>query len=285
MDGNTSLPRLIISAGTAGGFAEVVSIPIETAKVRLQMQGNTYKGVVHAMRTIAKEEGVLQLWKGVTAGVQRHFGCAGFRLGMYAPIRDFWTPKGHEGPASFKTKCLAAFTSGGISMFLISPADVVKTRIQADTNKGGAPRYPSPTRAYGMIVTQEGVSALWTGIGPNALRNATMNIFEVGCYDQAKQMLMSQGFPEGVPLHISSGLIAAFTACAAACPLDVVKNRWISNPGNRFTSVTDVVSQTFKHEGPMAFYTGFTPFFMRASVFICAQFVAYEQVLSIVKSI
>ena len=281
MQGNLSTGMTILAAGTGGGIAETCTIPIETAKVRLQLQGGggKYKGVFSTVKTIAAEEGVTQLWRGVVAGVHRHFGCAGFRIGLYMPIRDFWTPAGHEGPPSFFTKCMAAFTAGGIAMFIISPADVVKTRIQADNSGGGSPRYPSPTRAYGTIIKQEGVTALWTGIAPNASRNAVMNIFEVGVYDQAKEVLQQNwGMKDGVPLHISSAVIAAFTACIAASPFDVIKNRYVANIGGRYTSVGHCVRDTIATDGIATLYNGFLPFFMRAASFICVQFVAYEQI-------
>eukprot|EP01060_Flectonema_neradi_P000298 TRINITY_DN101_c2_g1_i1.p1 TRINITY_DN101_c2_g1~~TRINITY_DN101_c2_g1_i1.p1 ORF type:complete len:292 (+),score=43.18 TRINITY_DN101_c2_g1_i1:50-925(+) len=284
MQSDLSTGMTILAAGSGGGIAELCTIPIETAKVRLQLQGGSgkYKGVFNTIKTIAAEEGTVQLWRGVVAGVHRHFGCAGFRIGLYVPIRDFWTPAGHEGPPSFFTKCMAAFTAGGIAMFIISPADVVKTRIQADNRGGGKPRYPSPTKAYGMIIKQEGVAALWTGIAPNATRNAVMNIFEVGMYDQAKEMLKHRaGMEEGVKLHIASAIFAAFTACVASSPLDVIKNRYITDRTGRYTSVAHCIKETLATDGFFCLYNGFLPFFMRASSFICVQFVAYEQIIKV----
>jgi hypothetical protein len=35
---------------------------------------------------------------------------------------------------------------------------------------------------------QEGVRALWTGIGPNVARNAIINAAELASYDQVKQV-------------------------------------------------------------------------------------------------
>lgn len=224
----------------------------------------------------------MQLWKGVVAGVHRHFGCAAFRIGLYAPIRDFCTPAGHKGPPSFASKCMASFIAGGTAMLLISPADVVKTRIQADArgSSGGKPRYPTPTKAYGIIMKQEGIAGLYTGLPANMTRNAVMNIFEVGCYDQAKQVYQeSLGMKDGVPLHFSAAITAALIACTFSNPLDMIKNRWITNTGE-FTSVGHVITKTFKNEGPLVFYKGFFPFFCRASSFIVCQFLCLEQIVA-----
>jgi len=282
----SDLPALarLFMAGTAGACAEVSTIPVETAKVRLQLQktGNKYTNPFQTMSVIAREEGIAQLWKGVVAGVHRHFGCAAFRIGLYTPIRDLCTPAGHVGPTSFVTKCQASFIAGGAAMFVISPADVVKTRIQADARAaGGNPRYPSPTKAYGMIVRQEGIAGLYTGLPANMTRNAVMNIFEVGCYDQYKDMLMQYAkMQEGLPLHFTAAISAAFTACVFTNPLDMVKNRWITNDGT-FSSIGDVVVQTMKKEGPTGFFKGFTPFFCRAGSFLVVQFCCLEQFVNI----
>lgn len=56
-------------------------MPIDTAKVRLQLQaapkaGETlkYRGMIGTMSTIAKEEGVSALWAGLTPGLHRWVG-------------------------------------------------------------------------------------------------------------------------------------------------------------------------------------------------------------------
>jgi len=38
---------------------------------------------------------------------------------------------------------------------------------------------------------QEGLGALWTGLGPNVARNAIINAAELASYDQVKQVYNS----------------------------------------------------------------------------------------------
>jgi solute carrier family 25 uncoupling protein 8/9 len=49
--------------------------------------------------------------------------------------------------------------------------------------------------AYGIIVKQEGFTALWTGITPNIMRNSVINAAELASYDQVKSSLMVGGHP------------------------------------------------------------------------------------------
>lgn len=64
-------------ASTAAMVAETATIPMDTAKVRLQLQKTAegevpkYNGLVGTAKTIAAEEGSLALWNGLTPGLQR----------------------------------------------------------------------------------------------------------------------------------------------------------------------------------------------------------------------
>lgn len=72
------------------------TIPLDTAKVRLQLQKRTvlgegtgppkYKGVFGTIATIATEEGLSALWKGIIPGLHRQFIYGGLRIGLYEPV-------------------------------------------------------------------------------------------------------------------------------------------------------------------------------------------------------
>lgn len=107
---------------------------------------------------------------------------------------------------------------------------------------------------------QEGVAALWTGLGPNIARNAIINAAELASYDQVKEVtippfsfpwnslrrflisyanyvmlraflivlsymqtiLKIPGFTDNVLTHILAGLGAGFFAVSIGSPIDVV---------------------------------------------------------------
>lgn len=81
-------------AAAACMWAEVVTIPIDTAKVRMQIQtvvaGETprYNGFVGTIKTVAAEEGPLALFSGLSPGLQRQFCYNGLAIGMYIPVRN-----------------------------------------------------------------------------------------------------------------------------------------------------------------------------------------------------
>ena len=64
-------------ASSAAMVAETATIPLDTAKVRMQIQkvepgeAPRYNGLFGTTKTIAAEEGPLALWGGLTPGLQR----------------------------------------------------------------------------------------------------------------------------------------------------------------------------------------------------------------------
>lgn len=74
---------------------QVCTIPLDTAKVRLQLQKSAlagdvtlpkYRGLLGTVGTIAREEGLRSLWKGVVPGLHRQCLFGGLRIGMYEPV-------------------------------------------------------------------------------------------------------------------------------------------------------------------------------------------------------
>ena len=69
--------RNVLMASAAGMIGETATIPIDTAKVRLQIQkvepGVTpkYNGMLGTMKVIAAEEGPRNLFSGLSPGLQR----------------------------------------------------------------------------------------------------------------------------------------------------------------------------------------------------------------------
>ena len=69
---------------------------MDTAKVRLQLQKKAaagdgvalpkYRGLLGTVGTIAREEGLPALWKGIVPGLHRQCLFGGLRIGLYEPV-------------------------------------------------------------------------------------------------------------------------------------------------------------------------------------------------------
>jgi len=61
--------------------------------------------------------------------------------------------------------------SGGLGPMVNNPLDVVKTRLQRQRIvEGQAPRYTGTMQALPIIAREEGLLALWSGLGPRLTR-------------------------------------------------------------------------------------------------------------------
>ena len=85
-----------IAGGIAACGAVTASHPFETVKIRLQLQGELqskdiavkkYKGVLHGVSVVAKNEGVRGLYRGIGCAYVYQILLNGCRLGFYEPLR------------------------------------------------------------------------------------------------------------------------------------------------------------------------------------------------------
>ena len=161
-----SFPGIFASSAFAACFAEVCTIPLDTAKVRLQLQkqsalGDTltlpkYNGMLGTVSTIAREEGLSALWKGIVPGLHRQCLYGGLRIGLYEPVKTFYVGSDFVGDVPLSKKILAALTTGAVAIAVANPTDLVKVRLQAEGKlPPGVPRrYSGSLNAYSTIVRQ-----------------------------------------------------------------------------------------------------------------------------------
>lgn len=144
-------------------------------------------------------------------------------------------------------------SAGAIGIAIANPTDLIKIRMQAD--KAGT-RYRGTVDAfrqiirvrcvyiafsfltiahalnpqYCVIVQSEGVAGLWTGVSPAVQRAFIVNAAELATYDQAKGMLVGTGYfqPTDVKTHFAASFLAGFFSALASSPVDVIKNRLMS---------------------------------------------------------
>ncbi|EXC01504.1 Mitochondrial uncoupling protein 2 [Morus notabilis] len=284
-----SFAETFLCSAFAACFAEFCTIPLDTAKVRLQLQrkagvadGTTvpkYKGLLGTVVTIAREEGLSALWKGIVPGLQRQCLYGGLRIGLYDPVKTFFVGSAFVGDIPLYYKILAALITGALAIAVANPTDLVKVRLQAEGKlPPGVPRrYSGALNAYFTIVRQEGLGALWTGLGPNLARNAIINAAELASYDQVKQTILKiPGFTDSIFTHLLAGLGAGLFAVCIGSPVDVVKSRMMGD--STYKNTLECFIKTLKTEGFFAFYKGFLPNVGRLGSWNVIMFLTLEQV-------
>ncbi|XP_059620385.1 mitochondrial uncoupling protein 2-like [Phlebotomus argentipes] len=299
----------LLTAGTAACIADFATFPLDTAKVRLQIQGEgqvrvplatatangatavvnsgaptpQYRGLVGTVSTIVRQEGFRALYNGLSAGLQRQMAFASVRLGCYDTVKLLYQGVLHENPEGLQifTRVLAGLTTGGMAVMLAQPTDVVKVRFQAQNRTTASPtavRYHNTMTAYRTIGREEGVRGLWKGTLPNVGRNAIVNVAEIVCYDIIKDCLLKYtSLEDNIPCHFTAAVIAGFATTVAASPIDVVKTRYMNSKPGQYRGAIDCAIQMGRGEGAAAFYKGFVPSFARLVSWNIVLWITYEQ--------
>ncbi|KAF1394252.1 hypothetical protein PFLUV_G00024610 [Perca fluviatilis] len=280
----------IFSAGAAGCVAELVTLPLDTAKVRLQIQGESkpslkgqrikYRGVFGTIFTMVKTEGPRSLYSGLVAGLHRQMGFASVRIGLYDNMKQFYT-RGSEN-AGIGTRLLAGCTTGVMAVAIAQPTDVVKVRFQAQVRlpeSNSVKRYSSTFDAYKTIARDEGIRGLWKGCLPNITRNAIVNCSELVTYDIIKELILKYDLmTDNMPCHFTAGFAAGFCTTIVASPVDVVKTRFMNSAPGTYSGAINCALTMLTKEGPTAFYKGFVPSFLRLGSWNIVMFMSYEQI-------
>uniref|UniRef100_A0A3P9JFN1 Dicarboxylate carrier UCP2 n=1 Tax=Oryzias latipes TaxID=8090 RepID=A0A3P9JFN1_ORYLA len=288
-DSNPPAAVRVFAAGSAGCVADLVTFPLDTAKVRLQIQGEgrsslegqtvKYRGVFGTIVTIVRTEGPRSLYNGLVAGLQRQMTFASVRIGLYDSMKQLYA--GSADNAGLGTRLLAGCTTGAMAVAFAQPTDVVKVRFQAQVRlleSATGKRYSSTTQAYRTIVRDEGLRGLWKGALPNIIRNAIVNCSELVTYDVIKELLLKNHLmTDNMPCHFTAAFSAGLCTTVVASPVDVVKTRYMNSVPGQYSGALNCAATMLIKEGPTAFYKGFMPSFLRLLSWNIVMFVSYEQ--------
>ena len=81
--------RTMLCGGLAGSIDELLTIPMDTAKVRMMMDKDlslTVKNMFNTMKAMYVQEGATSFYKGLIPGIHRQLIYASLRLGLFEPV-------------------------------------------------------------------------------------------------------------------------------------------------------------------------------------------------------
>ncbi|XP_064638915.1 kidney mitochondrial carrier protein 1-like isoform X2 [Lineus longissimus] len=300
--GNWKDWRPFVYGGLASCIAECGTFPVDTTKTRLQIQGQKldhansnirYRGMLHAMFRIGREEGFRALYSGISPALLRQSTYGTIKIGVYYSLKTLLVQKPED--ETFGMDVVCGVFAGAISAAVANPTDVLKVRMQASS---GDFAQITMLQAYRNIYAKEGLKGLWRGVGPTSQRAAIVVGVELPVYDISKKHLIYNfNYGDDKVVHFVSSFIAGLTGAIASNPIDVVKTRLMNqkrpvkgavlatpvagSPAILYTSAFDCICQTIRHEGPMALYKGFIPTWVRLGPWNIIFFMTYEQLKKI----
>ncbi|XP_026453442.1 folate transporter 1, chloroplastic-like isoform X4 [Papaver somniferum] len=266
------------ASGAVAGFTTVASLhPLDVVRTRFQVNDGRvthiplYKNTVNALFTIGRTEGLKGLYAGFHPAV----------LGSTVSWAE----------------------AGGLVCLCTNPIWLVKTRLQLQTPLHQTRPYSGFYDALRTILREEGVSALYKGMGPGLLLVSYYYYVSHGAiqftvYEELRKLLLGFKGKEGktnIPddkllNSIDYGMLGASSKVSAMLltyPYQVIRARIQQRPGNdgipKYMSSWHVVKDTVRFEGFPGFYKGITSNLLKNVPAASITFVVYENVLNIFK--
>ncbi|XP_033337330.2 calcium-binding mitochondrial carrier protein Aralar1 isoform X4 [Megalopta genalis] len=171
MDKNGNLPLYgeILSGACAGGSQVIFTNPLEIVKIRLQVAGEIAGGSKVRAWSVVKELGLFGLYKGSRACFLRDIPFSAIYFPMYAHTK---TKLADEGGYNTPLSLLFAGALAGVpAAALVTPADVIKTRLQVVAREGQT-TYNGLLDCARKIFREEGARAFWKGASARVFRSS-----------------------------------------------------------------------------------------------------------------
>jgi len=184
---------------SAGGIAAVAGTPADLALIRMQADSmlpaaerRNYRGVFHALGSIAGSEGPMGLFKGAVPTATRAMALNFGMLAFNAQAKEMLTNAGAPAPVQvFGASAIAGFFASFFSL----PFDFVKTQIQKqkpDPVTGELP-FKSPLDCAKKQIKAGGITRLWAGFPTYYVRIAPHAMITLIAQDQIKGLWKSCG--------------------------------------------------------------------------------------------
>ena len=171
----------------AGGIAQAIASPTDLVKVKLQTQLLTQSKKLKTydiIKNIYRTQGIRGFYYGWQPNVTRAMMVNLGELVAYDTGKEFLL---HYMNDTVFCHGLASLHSGFWSTLASTPADVIKTRLMADSNN-------TMSQCARDIIKNEGIASLWKGFLPNWFRLAPWQFIFWITYEQLRKINHLESF-------------------------------------------------------------------------------------------
>jgi hypothetical protein len=187
-DGSIAVPYEMAAGATAGFCQVIVTSPMEMYKIRMQLQNKKPLELRQTATAVARDivaGGLPSIYRGAVSTLLRDVTFSLIYFPMYSNLKlymarqptshPFWGTfrrpnTDHIVDASARVNLAGAFFSGVLagssSAVLVTPADVLKTRLQSE---GGKEKYKNIPTCARMTYAEDGVRAFFKGATGRAI--------------------------------------------------------------------------------------------------------------------
>mmetsp|Transcript_63667 Transcript_63667/g.125015 ORF Transcript_63667/g.125015 Transcript_63667/m.125015 type:complete len:321 (-) Transcript_63667:221-1183(-) len=312
-----------LTAGSiGGGIGCLCGHPLDTVKVH--MQRSYFSSTAAAVSRIFSSEGSRGFFKGVTpplAAVAMYQAVcfASFSLAFKAVA-----PGQLEENASLRSLFVAGSLSGMATVFVTTPTDLLKIRLQLQ-DAGAGPRYKGMRHCASEVLRQEGLAGFYRGAVATAYRDTLSTGLYFTVYHSVKRAAMQSAYFQQMQnqelgtsssrssdanlfatssssngartcVELMAGGFAGVAAWGCLIPADTVKTRLQSqippSPATFGSAALEKQERRFwptlnrivEREGFWRLYGGSAPLLTRAFFVNAVTFYAYEETLRFIQT-
>ena len=135
-----------------------------------------------------KNEGIGGLFSGYYATLVRDVPYTMLELGLYENIKTFIRKFRKTETLTQTEELTAAAITGGITGFLTTPLDLIKTRLMIQSSTGG--QYTGIVDALNSIYQSGGIEALFTGSAARVAWLLPFTTIYLGVYEVTKRKIL-----------------------------------------------------------------------------------------------
>ncbi|XP_008426688.1 brain mitochondrial carrier protein 1 isoform X1 [Poecilia reticulata] len=173
------------------------------------------------------------------------------------------------------------FIYGGIASIVAEfgtfPVDLAKTRLQVQGQcQYTEVRYKGMFHAFLRISKEEGMLALYSGISPALLRQASYGTLKIGTYNSLKRFFVTHPEDETLIINIFCGVVSGVMSSMLANPTDVLKIRMQAQGSLLQGSMMSNFINIYQTEGTRGLWRGVIPTAQRAAIVVGVELPFYD---------
>ncbi|XP_074237404.1 solute carrier family 25 member 48 isoform X2 [Saimiri boliviensis] len=260
------MPPFTLSAASV-----IVGHPLDTVKTRLQA-GVGYGNTLSCIRTVYRRESVFGFFKGMSFPLASIAVYNSVVFGVFSNTQRFLSQHRCQEPEASPPRTLsdlllASMVAGVVSVGLGGPVDLIKIRLQMQTQPfrdanlglksravalGEQPVYQGPVHCIATIVRNEGLAGLYRGASAMLLRDVPGYCLYFIPYVFLSEWITPEPCAGPSPCAVwLAGGVAGAISWGTATPMDVVKSRLQADGVylNKYKGVLDCISQSYQKEG------------------------------------
>jgi len=256
-----------VLAATAGSSAWMFVHPFEVIKTRMMASEGKNPNPLRLVADLGRQEGIPGLYAGLSAGILRQLTYTGLRVGLFNTLTDYFKDK---PKTMYNGKVGVGLSAGAIGAAIVCPVEVSMVRMANDAKLPVEQRrnYGHVFDAIARIGREEGVSAMFRGVGATMGRGMLVTVTQLGTNEQCKEMLKEQGL-SGFKLTATAAMISSVVVCVCSNPLDAAKVRMqgqVVDPvtgAKPYPHLPGTLMKMAANEGVLSWWKGLFPWYLR----------------------